>query len=94
MKTIDYDRFYREFDLNFLTSPIGNFTKGEVATMLENLNLDGIDTNIDLFGIRSAFLRSLPQDLQDKCQQVNGKEAGEFIFRAEIISRIRKSQNK
>ena len=61
MKTIDYDRFYREFDLDFLTSPIGNFTKQEVTNILDNLNIDGIDTIIDLYGIRSAFLRSLPK---------------------------------
>lgn len=94
MKTIDYDRFYKEFTLDFLTEQIGDFTKQETETILDNISIHSIDTNIDLFGIRSAFLRSLPQDLQDKCQQVNGKEAGEFIFRAEIISRIKKSQDK
>ena len=94
MIDIDTDRFYEEMDLEFLTAPIGDFTKEEVSTILNNINLDRIDILIDLFGVREAFLRSLPSNLQDKCKQVKAQEAYEFIFRAEIISRIRKSQNK
>jgi len=92
MKDIDYERFYKEFTLDFLTKQIGDFTKQETETILNNISINGIHFGIDLFGVREAFLRSLPQDIRNKCKQVNGKNAYEFLFRAEVLDRIKKLQ--
>lgn len=96
MIDIDYDRFYRELTLEFLTEPIGDFTRDEVELILNGMSLEGDITNIDIFGIREAFLRSVAGSaklqLQDKLRKVNAREAYEFLFRAEVISRIKKLQ--
>lgn len=87
MKTIDYDRLYDEFTLDEL---IGEFSKQETETIINNISTDGIDIAINLLGLREAFLRSLPQDLRSNYRQVKAREAYEFIFRAEVISRMQK----
>lgn len=96
MIDIDYDRFYRELTLEFLTAPIGDFTKDEVELILNGMSLEGSITNIDIYGIREAFLRSVAGSaklqLQDKLRKVNAREAYEFLFRAEVLDRIKKLQ--
>lgn len=96
MGTIDYDRFYQEFTLDSLTEQIGDFTKQETETILNNISINGIYICIDLFGVREAFLRSLPNRIKvrlaNKIQKVKAREAYEFLFRAEVLDRIKKLQ--
>lgn len=95
MKGIDYDRFYEEFDLEFLTSPIGKFNRVEVEQILDNLNIKGIDVKINLYKLRDAMLNSLNkelkanEELKSKLDRLGSQDAYEFIFRATVIDRIK-----
>ena len=98
MIDIDYDRFYDEFDLELLTSPIGKFNRKEVEQILDNIDITNIDIAIDLFRLRGAVLKSLDKKLtsneilKNKLDWLNGRDAYELIFRATIIDRIKTMQ--
>ena len=98
MGIIDYDRSLPRVHIGFLNRTIATFTKQETETILNNISINGIYICIDLFGVREAFLRSLPNRIKvrlaNKIKKVKAREAYEFLFRAEVISRIIKKLQK
>lgn len=96
MNDIDFDRFYKEFDLEeFLLEPIGKFNREDIKEIIGSItNLNGVATMAGFYGFNKALAKEIEQassdsDLQDKAHHLQSNEAIEIYSRLLLVQRLK-----
>ena len=97
MNEIDFERFYKEFDLGeFLMEAVGSFDREDLKLIFANVrNISSISVSSRFYGIRGTMAKELERirndsNWYDKAHYICEKDAMEICFRLYLIEKLKR----